>query len=629
MPLEKKTMLPSPKQHKLAQRRQEELAQYRKSKESRSERLTDGLDDTSRGFRKDVKAFNRVKSADKDYVGNIKTRRFGRGGVDIDDNGQITRTKKRMFHPNFEKVERWTADPNEPGKVSRELVSWSTQTRSTTRKSEFDKANRLKAYSKIRKDGRYREVWERDTAGNLALVDFHTKRFRDVGLNPAITQYLVKDDDGKVKLDEHGNRTMIRKQGVRHETYQMDGDGQLALTRRRTRFSSLKLNQDKDGTFASEERGRHFGWLYSKTSRQAFGNEEGDLHGASARGKKSTLQRQVLWDKRANLVDKDGVLTGRTHKFSFVFSKKTDFHNDKLKFVEKKIFGLTISGRKPQKVSEADRRDMETFKTSALKHARINPPSRTDTDRTVDSEKTLAVNDNAPLTPTIDKGMDSASQKDNASLRTARDSMAEDSGPQTDTSTYTNGRRTSPLLVTPEPARVPLHIVPKTGGARSETEGSEAPSPVRSLQKRAAGKAASRSPTLSSQPPVNTKGPDTGKTAVAKKSLPPLPDRAEESANYSSDEPDGKALFRKAAEQEAEKARSRTGTPVSSRSPSPVLRQGEQSTAPGVPARALSTRSQSTDYSSSDPGDDAFRKAAVTRSALLAERSRGHDGGRG
>ncbi|WP_162003225.1 hypothetical protein [Microvirga tunisiensis] len=296
-------------------------------------------------YAKDVEILGKVYASTR---GEVSYSIFGNKRLRIDKPGELTRERGI-----FRKTRKTLKHGTEPGTVyvrKYEKESWRKK-----RSYNYDENGKLLSQSIVRKDGSFRENWERDEKDQLIRTSYYTNRIRDGGYFRSISEELSKPD-------KNGYRTLTRKKGSNEKVFERDADGNLTLIGRKSRSVSKYSRTSADRRTARTDI-RHFGGMFSK-SYESLLDKDGAILSKDIR----SVRR--LWNKRSAEYDDSGQLDSTKHTFGKLYKSRTKYIGEETKLVTRRLLGIKL-GTKLKALSEGELDAQKLRAEEAKEHAAV------------------------------------------------------------------------------------------------------------------------------------------------------------------------------------------------------------------------------------------------------------------
>ncbi|MDX0500910.1 effector protein [Sinorhizobium medicae] len=198
------------------------------------------------------------------------------------------------------------------------------------RSYEFDAKGELHSLSRERKDGSFRERWERDETGNLIRTSYFTNRLQDGRIFRAISEELSAPYEGP---NNKKYRLLTRRKGSKTEVFERDEVGNLELVERKARGFREYSTKSRDGRTKETERKSLFG---SKTYQSLL-----DVNGNEV-GRNIRSHRRLLNKRSAKFDEKTNQLTEAKHTVGKMYKSETRYLPNGMKVVSRKFFGVKL-----------------------------------------------------------------------------------------------------------------------------------------------------------------------------------------------------------------------------------------------------------------------------------------------
>lgn len=195
------------------------------------------------------------------------------------------------------------------------------------RSYEFGAKGELHSLSRERKDGSFRERWERDETGNLVRTSYFTNRLRDGRIFGSISEELSAPYESGP--DNKKYRLLARRKGSKTEVFERDEDANLELVGRKARGFREFSTKSRDGRTKETERKSLFG---SKTYQSLL-----DVNGNEV-GRNIRSHRRLLNKRSAKFDEKTNQLTEAKHTVGKMYKSETRYLSNGMKVVSKRFF---------------------------------------------------------------------------------------------------------------------------------------------------------------------------------------------------------------------------------------------------------------------------------------------------
>ncbi|NEK54822.1 effector protein [Rhizobium leguminosarum] len=199
------------------------------------------------------------------------------------------------------------------------------------RSYEFGAKGELHSLSRERKDGSFRERWERDETGNLVRTSYFTNRLRDGRIFGSISEELSAPYESGP--DNKKYRLLARRKGSKTEVFERDEDANLELVGRKARGFREFSTKSRDGRTKETERKSLFG---SKTYQSLL-----DVNGNEV-GRNIRSHRRLLNKRSAKFDEKTNQLTEAKHTVGKMYKSETRYLSNGMKVVSKRFFGMKL-----------------------------------------------------------------------------------------------------------------------------------------------------------------------------------------------------------------------------------------------------------------------------------------------
>ncbi|MBY3391042.1 effector protein [Rhizobium laguerreae] len=272
-------------------------------------------------YAKDIDIFDSVGEG---YRGEVGYTLIGNKRLNIAKDGERTR-KSGIVSRKTEVLRR---DPDSGSLYISRLgkEGWRKK-----RNYEFDAKGELHSLSRERKDGSFRERWERDETGNLVRTSYFTNRLRDGRIFGSISEELSAPYESGP--DNKKYRLLTRRKGSKTELFERDEDANLELVGRKARGFREFSTKSRDGRTKETERTSLFG---SKTYQSLL-----DVNGNEV-GRNIRSHRRLLNKRSATFDEKTNQLTEAKHTVGKMYKSETRYLSNGMKVVSKKFFGVKL-----------------------------------------------------------------------------------------------------------------------------------------------------------------------------------------------------------------------------------------------------------------------------------------------
>ncbi|MBP2450034.1 effector protein [Rhizobium leguminosarum] len=274
--------------------------------------------------KRNAKEMGIFDSVGEGYHGEVGYKLIGNKRLNIAKDGERTR-KSGIVNRKTEVLRR------DPDSGSVYISRLGKEGRRKKKSYEFDTDGELRSLSRERKDGSFRDRWERDETGNLIRTSYFTSRLRDGRIFRAISEELSAPYEGGPGNKKY--RRLTRRKGSKTEVFERDEDGNLELVGRKARGFKEYSTKSRDGRTKETERKSLFGSKTYQSLLDVDGNEV---------GRNIRSHRRLLNKRSAKYDEKTNQLTEAKHTIGKLYKSETRYLTNGMKIVSKNLFGLKL-----------------------------------------------------------------------------------------------------------------------------------------------------------------------------------------------------------------------------------------------------------------------------------------------